>query len=1243
MKLALAVSISFILTLVSTQEIRVCESNNRCEAFESLNSVLSYLKITNAYHVNITLPAAIALSETLIFEDLSSTLASITLRGESGGSFITCNRRNVGVIFRGVENISIAFLTLSSCGVEHSLERWTKSSYSYSSALYFVDCNQIFLQNVTVRESCGSGITMLDNIGTVYIVDCSFINNNVTKEQNVRLDGGSGLFLLLGHANDSMVVVKGSRFLNNYASSYFSFFSSTANFNNAVRVGSGGGLSVTVMNTSTGNTISIENCIFRMNEAIWGGGLHIRFHGEPQQNNVTVSKALIEENFSYENDGGGLDIGIVLLIKDGFDISGNFIRFKHCNFTRNRSNFYGGGTRIYATRIMNSDPDTYFIIFTKCMWLENYALAGSAVDISPSVDQIHINGVLPRPLFVDCTFSLNRIQSSESYLGSGVNVSFAGVGAILNTGFIIQFRGVTKIIRNSGTGLYLSSGTAEFLDSSLTYFESNIGEKGGAVFVGTFAMLLIHDNSFLKFVKNSASFKGGAIFVFSSDPHESLESRTCFIQYAGKKSLVQQNTGINFQFEGNSASNTRSSDVFVQSVHPCSCNEYGGNEIETFLCLGRVCAKNDFNLSSSPERFQLRDEDRSILSEVVPGNNYYSVPIDAFDAYNESRMLVYNVYQQGGSSNLRPQFTHVSRNRMQFVGGLNQTSIMNLETEKYVLAFSIKSSTSCSPGYVFDSDIEKCICGSENIFGVAFCNLNGAYITHGFWIGLCSDGQVCSSHCPLGFCVYFNDTLSENAHLLPADMSSLELFICGQKRAGILCGNCREIHSVFYHSYTYACNENKNCKYGIPVYIVSELLPLTIMFVIIIIFEIRFTAGYINGFILFAQVLDSISIDANGVIDFPMPLQVLTDIHRFVYRTLNFDFFSLESLSFCFWSGATSLDAMAMKYVTVLYAIVLLVLLIVFMNTWKCKKALSCWKPSTIRGSAINGITAFIVICYSQCARVSFQILSPAYLSGVNYTKQMPVVFRSGEYEMFAPQHLRYAIPALAVLLTMSLIPFLLILYPLVYKVLALCKLSESKLANIITWIIPVPLLDVFQSSFKDNCRYFAGFYFLYRLFALAAYAYSSTLIIFYTVVELQLILILALHATVQPYKERWHNVIDSLIFANLAIINGFTLFNYFKVINSSSKDGKLEDAVTAMISLQAILVYLPLVIVIICLSLFCFKKVRAQRTMDIPSDESLVDSMQLPPLRKEENDVERTTIPDFKRVPLLTNYTYGN
>ena len=46
---------------------------------------------------------------------------------------------------------------------------------------------------------------------------------------------------------------------------------------------------------------------------------------------------------------------------------------------------------------------------------------------------------------------------------------------------------------------------------------------------------------------------------------------------------------------------------------------------------------------------------------------------------------------------------------------------------------------------------------------------------------------------------------------------------------------------------------------------------------------------------------------------------------------------------------------------------------------------------------------------------------------------------------------------------------------------------SESKLAGILWRVIPIQLLDAFQSLFKDEFCFFARLYFLYRAVVLGA------------------------------------------------------------------------------------------------------------------------------------------------------------
>ena len=103
--------------------------------------------------------------------------------------------------------------------------------------------------------------------------------------------------------------------------------------------------------------------------------------------------------------------------------------------------------------------------------------------------------------------------------------------------------------------------------------------------------------------------------------------------------------------------------------------------------------------------------------------------------------------------------------------------------------------------------------------------------------------------------------------------------------------------------------------------------------------------------------------------------------------------------------------------------------------------------------------------------------------------------------------------------------------------------------------------------------------------------------------------------------------------------------FPSYVFVLRSNKDERADGKVAAVISIQAVLIYLPLVIVLVCLLVIFIKKVRARLAMDMPSDESLISSMELPPLREpteEYRPIKKLSIPDIKKVPMLSEYTYG-
>ena len=376
------------------------------------------------------------------------------------------------------------------------------------------------------------------------------------------------------------------------------------------------------------------------------------------------------------------------------------------------------------------------------------------------------------------------------------------------------------------------------------------------------------------------------------------------------------------------------------------------------------------------------------------------------------------------------------------------------------------------------------------------------------------------------------------------------------------------------------------------------------------------TSGAANGFVLFCQVIDTLQVQANRFIWMPAPVYILNTISiRFVYKIFSLQFFtandieSLKFLSFCLWKGSTGLDILAFHYVTLLYSLLLVILTVKMIDMCNIRKYCCecCFKmrrKQTVRGSITHGLTTFLLLCYSRFAQVSLMILIPGTLYSKGRTITRQVVFYDGEVDFLSKTHLFYAVPALIVSVTLFLLPLILTLYPACYKVFSALGIGESKLLGIFCKVISIenlkPILDSFQGCFKDRFRFFAGLYFFYRLFAIITFAYTSNLSVFYMIVEVQLVLMLMVHALVQPYKKRWHNALDAMLFAVLALINALTTFNFGRSFSQNySKDIKIVT------SIQGFLICLPGVYMTFYLTAYilievCGLKLKFMRAIDM-------------------------------------------
>ena len=302
-----------------------------------------------------------------------------------------------------------------------------------------------------------------------------------------------------------------------------------------------------------------------------------------------------------------------------------------------------------------------------------------------------------------------------------------------------------------------------------------------------------------------------------------------------------------------------------------------------------------------------------------------------------------------------------------------------------------------------------------------------------------------------------------------------------------------------------------------------------------------------------------------------------------------------------------------------------------------CDKLCSVLKKKlTTKESLLNGLSAFLVISYAECVRVSFFILQWKALKGEGGVFGPYVAFYGG-IDYFQGRHLIYAIVSILTLGTIGLFPpMLLFIYPSTLKVLQLCKLSEHKLVLGLLRVTRInslmPMFDVFQGCFKDNCRYFAGLYFFYRAALLVPYSFSQNLFECAVLTELVLALILGLHSTIQPYKKNTHNAIDSLFLCNLAIINGISIFFKLK-ISETQESFENNFTLKTALYIQIFFIYLPLLI----LSLFFFKKYCPKKARTI--DQSITMSDEIDLLDYLEYHNENTESENVSKTNSLTSY----
>ena len=408
-----------------------------------------------------------------------------------------------------------------------------------------------------------------------------------------------------------------------------------------------------------------------------------------------------------------------------------------------------------------------------------------------------------------------------------------------------------------------------------------------------------------------------------------------------------------------------------------------------------------------------------------------------------------------------------------------------------------------------------------------------------------------------GMCPVFGSQFSNRVKLTD------DLNMCEEaNRAGPLCGTCSPGYSLVVNSFQYSCiNTTQHCHdINWLVYFAEEFLPLTAMYLIIVLCNIRAMEERANAFIFFAQV---VSLNFNLLNIYRTWILVLPNEHKnsslpkgltnavgHIYGLWNLNVAQgLFTSDLCLTGNITILTAFCLKYVTALFPLVLMLItyVLIELHAKDCQILVKLWRPihkyiARFRRkldrntSVIDAFATFLLLSYTKFTIISFELLAPTPKISINGTTVSIALLYTGE-EYFTAKHAPYFAMAIFVLLLIVLPPpILLFLYPTqkFQRFLDRFKLRSHFLTT---------FTDAFQGCYKDSsnggrdCRFFAGLYFVVRIIVFATYSLIRNFNTIYFILQITMFVMVGLFAIFRPYKRDIFNKLDTFIFLFFAFV----------------------------------------------------------------------------------------------------------
>ena len=437
------------------------------------------------------------------------------------------------------------------------------------------------------------------------------------------------------------------------------------------------------------------------------------------------------------------------------------------------------------------------------------------------------------------------------------------------------------------------------------------------------------------------------------------------------------------------------------------------------------------------------------------------------------------------------------------------------DSDEYLNIFYIRQMT-CPTGFV---KIDKrCQCDPVLVqYGITNCNINDQTIIRpaNSWISVTTHNNSYTYHISL-HCSY-QRCLPHSSHLNFSNPNSQ----CKFNRSDMLCGHCQQGLSTVFSSFKCQHCSNIYLLLIIPIAIAGLMLVL-----LLFIFNLTVTEGSINGFILYVNI---ISINTSVI---------FAEINHF---TPTYTFISIANLDLgiqtCFYNGMDDYAKMWLQLAFPFYLIFIATLIIIISRYSTTIQRLTARR-------ALPVLATLFLLSYTKFLHIVCSVLF--FYSTITHlpSKHSTLVWSvDANVPLFG---VRFTI-----LFIVCVILFL-ILVPLNVILLFTRTLSRFRFINKFK-----PLLDAYQGPYKNKSYYWTGLQLLIRVVFFGISSLDRNINIAISIILLSIII--GLHGVMQPFKIKYKNYQELLLF-----------FNLHGLYVSLSYTGNQVTAVNIMITMAA-------------------------------------------------------------------------